>query len=142
MSIRRGPGKPFQPGNQYGRGRPVGSRNKASLAMQELLDGDGEAITLKVIELAKAGNETALRLCLDRLIAPRRHRTIRLSLPSDLRSAEGISEAAAVILAAAAGGEITPGEAAQLAHLLEIRRKAIETQEFERRLAQVENGMK
>ena len=47
-----------------------------------------------------------------------------------------------MILAAAAGGEITPGEAAQLAHLLEIRRKAIETQEFERRLAQVENGMK
>ena len=71
MDIQRGPGKPFQPGNRYGRGRPAGSRNKATIAMQDLLDGEGEAITLKAIELAKAGNETALRLCLDRLIAPR-----------------------------------------------------------------------
>ena len=140
--MKRGLGKPFQPGNRYGRGRPVGSRNKATIAMQDLLDGEGEAITLKAIKLAKAGNEVALRLCLERLIAPRRERTVRLKLPSDISRAEGISGAVAAILEAVAGGEITTGEAAQLANVLEVRRKAIETQDLERRLIQLENGMK
>jgi hypothetical protein len=140
--MKRGLGKPFQPGNRYGRGRPVGSRNKATIAMQDLLDGEGEAIPLKAIKLAKAGNEVALRLCLERLIAPRRERTVRLKLPSDISRAEGISGAVAAILEAVAGGEITTGEAAQLANVLEVRRKAIETQDLERRLIQIENGMK
>ena len=108
--------------------------------MQDLLDGEGEAITRKAIKLAKAGNEAALRLCLERLIAPRRERTVRLKL--DLSRAEGISGAVAAILEAVARGEMTTGEAGQLANVLEVRRKAIETQEFERRLIQLENGMK
>jgi len=142
MGIQRGLGKQFQAGNRYGRGRPAGSRNKATIAMQDLLDSEGEAITLKAIKLAKAGNEAALRLCLERLIAPRRERTVRLKLPSDLSGAEGISGAVAAILEAVAGGEITTGEATQLASVLEVRRKAIETQDLERRLIQLENGMK
>jgi hypothetical protein len=142
MSTKRGVGKQFQAGNRYGQGRPEGSRNRATIAMQDLLDGEGEAITLKAIKMARAGNETALRLCLERLIAPRRERTVQLSLPSDLSTAEGISAAVGAILEAVAGGEITPGEAAQLANVLEVRRKAIETQELERRLTELENGMK
>src|SRR6267378_2403412 len=44
-------GKPFAPG-QSGNpaGRPVGSRNKATLAIDALLDGEGEALTRKAIE--------------------------------------------------------------------------------------------
>src|SRR5262245_3660332 len=80
MSKPRGPGKPFQHGNRFGKGRPVGSRNKSTLALQALLDGDGEAITRKAINLAKSGNESARRLCLERLIPPRRERTVRLKL--------------------------------------------------------------
>lgn len=109
--------------------------------MQDLLDGEGEAIMLKAIELAKAGNETALRLCLDRLIAPRRERTVRLSLPN-ITTAEGVSGAVAAVLDAVALGDVTIGEGVQLANLLEVRRKAMETQEFERRLTEVEKGMK
>jgi hypothetical protein len=75
----RGPGKPFQRGNRFGKGRPIDSRNRATLA-KSLLDGDGEAITHKAIDLAKAGNEAALRLCLERLIAPRKERPVRLKL--------------------------------------------------------------
>ena len=140
-SRSRGPGKPFRPGNRFGKGRPTGSRNTATLALQALLDRDGEAIMRKAIRLAKAGNETALRLCLERLIAPRKERPVRLKLPADISTAEGISHALAAILASAAQGEITIGEAVQLASLLEVRRKMIETQEFERRLGEMENRM-
>lgn len=47
----------FQPG-QSGNpaGKPKGSRNKATLAAETLLDGEAETITRKVIELAKPGD--------------------------------------------------------------------------------------
>jgi len=38
--------------------------NKATLATQALLDEEAEALTRKVVELAKEGNPVALRLCL------------------------------------------------------------------------------
>ena len=37
-------GKPFPLGNRSGKGRPVGSRNKTTLMLEQLLDGEGEAI--------------------------------------------------------------------------------------------------
>jgi len=132
------PGRPFQAGNTYGKGRPAGSRNKATIALEALLDGEGDAIMRKVIELAKAGSEIAIRLCMDRLVPPRRERMIRLQLPSDTTTAQGTSRAVGAVIKALAQGEITPGEAAQIASILEVRRKAIEMQEFESRIAEVE----
>jgi hypothetical protein len=39
-------------------------------------------------------------------------------------------------------GDITTGEAVQLANVLEIHRKTIETEGFERRLTEIENRAK
>ena len=60
--------KSGQSGNPSG--RPKGALNKATLATQALLDGEAEALTRKVVELAKEGNLAALRLCLERLLPP------------------------------------------------------------------------
>jgi uncharacterized protein DUF5681 len=59
-------GWPFEP-DQSGNpaGQPKGSRNKATLAVEALLDGEAEEITRKVIELAKKGDLVAIRLCLE-----------------------------------------------------------------------------
>jgi Family of unknown function (DUF5681) len=54
-------GKPFAPGQSGNpKGRPVGSRNRATLAIDALLDGEGEVLTRKAITLAKAGDMQAL----------------------------------------------------------------------------------
>lgn len=45
-------GRPFQPGNP---GRTKGARNKATMTMEAMLDGEHEALTRKAIELALAG---------------------------------------------------------------------------------------
>ena len=76
-------GRPFEPGNS---GRPKGARNRATLAAEALLDGEAEALTRKAIELALAGGPIALRLCLDRILSPRRERPTTFALP-ELRSA-------------------------------------------------------
>lgn len=75
-------GRPFEPG-QSGNpaGRPLGSRNKATMAVENLLDAEAEAITRKAIELAKDGDMTAVRLCLERILPPRRDRPVIFELP-------------------------------------------------------------
>jgi hypothetical protein len=44
MDITHKRGRPFAPSNRSSKGRPVGSRNKTTLMLEQLLDGEGEAI--------------------------------------------------------------------------------------------------
>jgi hypothetical protein len=68
-NIRRTQGGKFAKGfSANPRGNPKGSRHRATLAAEALLDGDAEALTRKCVEMALAGDATAMRLCLDRLI--------------------------------------------------------------------------
>src|SRR3974390_3507282 len=48
-------------------GRPRGSRNRASIRRQRMLEKKGRALLDKAVELAMDGNIAALRLCLDRV---------------------------------------------------------------------------
>jgi len=132
-------GRPFQKGNPGGPGRPQGSKNRATLAVEALLDGEAEALTRKAVEMAKEGDTTALRLCLERLCPPRKDRPVRVDLP-DMAGADDAAQAAGAILQAVAAGEITPTEGQALAGLVETHRKALETAELERRVAALEEA--
>src|SRR2546430_16878132 len=81
-TAKRVRGRPFakgQSGNPAG--RPRGSMNRSTRAAQLLLDGEATALTRKAVAHALAGDPRALRLCLDRTIAPRPERLGDLSLP-------------------------------------------------------------
>jgi len=133
---KTGKGK-FTRGNKLGPGRPAGSRNKATLAVEALLDGESEALTRKAIELALEGDGQALRICLDRICPPRKSRPVTFDLPS-LQDAGGMSEAMIAVLNAVAKGDLTPDEANSIAGLIEVSRKAYETEELEARIARLE----
>ena len=98
-------------------GRPPGSRNHATLLMESLLEGEAEQLTRKAIELALAGDITALRLCLERLIPPRKDRPIHLLLPP-IENVQQISLAMARVAAAIGEGEITPTEGEVVSNIL------------------------
>ena len=127
-------GKPFEPGNP---GKPKGARHRATLAAEALLDGEAEALTRKVIGLALAGDLLALRLCLERILPPRRDRPISIALPSLVTALDGV-RAMASITAAVARGELTPNEAGDLSALVSVYVKAIEAGELEKRVATLE----
>lgn len=63
---------------------------------------------------------------------------ITLNLPADMTTAAGIAAAADAILRAVSAGNMSPSEGAALAGILETRRRAIETEDLERRLAALE----
>ena len=55
-------GKPFTKGHSGNpNGRPKGARNKTTLAAQMLLDGEAEALTRKVIDMALEGDLVAIK---------------------------------------------------------------------------------
>jgi len=109
-------------------GRKEGSRNRATLALQQLLDGEGERIIRKAVEMALAGNETALRLVLERLLPVAKDRPIRLDLPQ-LAKASDVAEAVRRAVEAVAAGEVTPAEAEIVLKLLEALRAALVNQQ-------------
>jgi hypothetical protein len=104
---------------------------------EQLLDGEAATITRKAIELAKQGDLVALRLCLERIVPPRRERPVNFTLP-EINSVDHAANAMAIITRAVANGELTPTEAAELSRVIEGYVKAVEATEIERRLRLLE----
>lgn len=130
-------GRPFEPGNRAGRGRRTGSRNKATLLLDKMADGDAKAILEKQLELAKGGDQQAAQLVLSRIWPVRKGRPVSLGLPP-LETAADLVNALGQIATAVGAGDLTPEEGASVAAVLEIKRKAIETSELEARVTVLE----
>ena len=133
-------GRPWakgQSGNPAGRRR--GSRNKATMMAALYLDGEAEGLARKAVEMAYAGDLLALRLCLERTIAPRRDRPEPFRLPR-VETAADLAPAMAAVMMAAAQGVITTGQAAEMASVIATRLRAIEVAEFDRHLTALEHA--
>ncbi len=137
-SDRRPDGK-FAPGNRANpKGRIPGSRNKATLAAQALLDGEVESLTRKAVELALGGDVTALRLCLERILPARKEAALA---PIEIPKVEGaadLPQLTSTILDAVAAGRITPGEGQSLAALANAHARTLEVAELEQRITALE----
>lgn len=127
----------FQPGNPGGPGRKEGSRNAATLILDAMADGEAETVLRKVLDAAKGGDPKACEIILSRVWPARKGRAVRLDLP-EIKSASDVLAALATVVAATAKGEITTDEAAAVASVLELKRRAIETVEIDERLARLE----
>jgi hypothetical protein len=135
---RRGRGRPFEPGHSGNpRGKPPGARHKATQAAEALLDGEAEALTRKAIEKALEGDSVALRLCLDRILPPRKDRLVSFDLP-DLKTAADAASVMASILKGVAAGNVAPSEAESIGKLVENFAKTLEVRSLEERIIALE----
>lgn len=122
-------------------GRPKGSRARTALALDEIFDGEAEAITRKVIEMAKDGDPQAMRMCLDRLVPPRKDRLVQFDLPP-VETVADVATVTKALLEAAAAGDITPGEAAELGKLATVHVEALMSTDIAERLRRLEEAIK
>ena len=124
----------FSTGNS---GRPRGSRNKATIAIESLLQGQAEELTQIVIKKALEGDSVALRLCLERIAPAPKDQPVSFSLPK-MHNALDASEAAGSVLTAVSEGELTPIEATRVMGLIDSYRRTLELTEIEERLQALE----
>lgn len=124
----------FTPGNP---GKPLGSRHRATQAVEALLDGEAQTLSRKAVELALEGDTTALRLCLERIAPPRKDSPVTFDLPK-MKSAGDAAKAAAAIIQAVAAGDLTPTQGAHVMGLVDGFRRVLEVTEIETRLNQLE----
>jgi hypothetical protein len=109
----------FQPG-QSGNpaGRPPGSRNKKTVALEEAFAEHAEEILQQVIARAKEGESAPMRLCMDRMLAPKRERPVVIDLPV-IETPADARKALAVVTAELAAGGLTITEASRLIGLIQ-----------------------
>ena len=126
----------FSAGNS---GRPRGSRNKATIAIESLLEGQAEALTQTAIAKALEGDSVALRLCMDRIAPLPKDAAVTFSMPT-MSNALDASVAAGSVLKAVSEGELTPIEATRVMGLIDSYRRTLELTEIEERLRVLENA--
>lgn len=127
--------KPGKSGNPTG--RPPGQRNRSTMAIEALLEGEAVALGRKAIEMALAGDGLALKLCLERVAPVRRGRPVQFEL-QPISTAEDIALALGSVLAAVGSGDIMPDEGSTVAGIMEAKRRSIEVVDLEKRLAALE----
>ena len=130
--------KPGQSGNPAG--KPKGTRNATTLALEALLDGQASALTQKAINLALAGDMAALRLCLDRILPPRKDSPVAFDLP-EMKTLNDAVPAMGALVKAVGRGDLTPAEAAELTKMVQAFAKIIETAELEERVRKLEEAI-
>jgi hypothetical protein len=130
-------GKPFQPGNTLGRGRPKGSSNKPKSPAQELLEEYHLALTRKCLSLAASGNLAAMRICMDRLAPPRPNGCIRISLPK-IRTLQDVEMAADKIMQAMGRSRIMPAEGKTVTESLMLIAQMIGNTQMQTRIEKLE----
>jgi len=118
-------------------GRPRGSRNKATIAIESLIEGQAEALTQAAVSKALEGDSVALRLCMDRIAPPPKDAVVTFSMPT-ISNALDAAEAAGSVLTAVSKGDLTPLEATRVMGLVDSYRRTLELTVIEKRLQALE----
>ena len=119
-------------------GKPKGAKARRT-ELRALLAPHAQELIDKVVALAKAGDTTALRILIDRLIPPIKARDESVVLGN----VEGkIVDQGMAILKAVAAGDISPDQAATLIQVIATQTRIIEANELERRIDLLEQAIK
>jgi hypothetical protein len=127
----------FSDGNA---GRPKGSRNRATIAIDSLLEGQAEALTQNAISKALDGDSIALRLCMDRIAPPMKDKPVVFPLPR-MHGPMDASEAAGSVLSAVSEGTLTPIEGTRVMGLIDSYRRTLELTVIEHRIQALESNI-
>jgi hypothetical protein len=131
-------GRPFEPGQSGNpNGRPKGSRNRVTQALENLIHGQAEALGEKAVELALNGEVSMLRALISTLVPTRRDRTVEFELPK-IETVGDARKASSAVLTACAAGEISPSEASEIMRLISSHVETIKVAELEERIAALE----
>ena len=131
-------GRPFEPGNKFGRGRPKGSPNKKTQEAQKLFEDNSPAIMALAINKCREDRQM-LRMLASHLVPRQKDSPVKIGrLP--MTTLEDLNRASEVVLNKATSGKISLAEALDITTMIESRRRVLEAQDLERRLSALEDA--
>jgi hypothetical protein len=134
-------GRPFEPGNKLGRGRPPGSRNKRRRSAWKLLNEYSEKLIQKALVMGLEGNVSVMRLLVPYAL-PRPAEQAMKTGPLPSGTIEELNQSSAKLLQRVTSGEISLEQARVESALLKQRREVLETRELEERVRALEHPRK
>lgn len=122
----------FKKGNSYGKGRPQGSRNKCTIAAENLFEEESGAIARQAVEMALNGHPQMIKLIMERVVPIKKSSPIKNleGMPS-VDTVESAGEAAEFILQSIASGKVSPLDGEILSRVLDKRLHALQITEIE-----------
>ena len=136
--VKKKRGKPFKKGESgNAQGKRRGTRNKATLATQALLDGARVRLTQKLIDKANDGDMAAMRLLGPYVLPPCPERKLIFKLPL-LKTAADAVRAISMIAEGVGRGELSESEARTLNGLVHTFLEARAHVDFEQRVTKLE----
>lgn len=123
----------FRPGHS---GNPKGPRPEVE-KVRALLEPHREELVEQALSLARQGDATALRICLDRLAPPTKSESQPVAVPG-LAEATTFTGKAEAILGAVARAEVSPETGERLLGALGNYARAVEVDELETRIRTLE----
>ena len=118
-------------------GKPRGARNRSSLVAERLFANEIQEICGSIIAQAKAGNMQAAKIILDRVLPPIKDKPVQIDLPK-MTSSNDLAKAVECIAFAVGSGQISPLEGEFIARIVDIHIRALELNEIEKRLSNLE----
>jgi hypothetical protein len=131
-------GRPFPKGRSANpAGMKPGTHHLRTMLLAAMSDDDRAAVVRKIISQARRGCRASQRLIVDRLEPPRKGSPVKFPLPPIVTPADVVT-AQAVITAAMSAGVLSPAEAVEVSAVVELGRRAIETEKLETRIRTME----
>jgi hypothetical protein len=127
---------PGQSGNPLG--RPVGSPNRAHVALRHMLVENSESVVMAVIKAAQAGDMAAAKIVLDRVLPKRLCRPLDGLVLPPINSVADACQAMQEITNAVLAGVLSTEEGASLSLVIETYRRTIEAAEIVARVERLE----
>lgn len=116
-------------------GKPKGAKDKRT-ELRSLFEPHRKALIKTAVDKALSGDTTALRICIDRLVAPVRGN------PANICNFSGtLSERGERVMEAIAQGSISAEEAAALMSVIQMQTRIVESDELEKRLLALEKAL-
>ena len=119
-------------------GRPPGSQNRSQAILREMLVANAEMVVLAVIESAKAGDMSAAKLIVERVLPKRLCRPLDGVVLPQINSVADACQAMEAIINAVLAGVLSTEEGAHLSAVVETYRRTIEVAEVVARVERLE----
>jgi len=131
----------FQAGNKYGRGRPCGSKNKVTIAAENIFEEESGAIARQAVEMALNGHPQMIKLIMERVVPIKKSSPVKLDGMPIVDTVESAGEAAEFILQSIASGKVSPLDGEILSRVLDKRLHALQITEIERELKELKEKL-